>query len=226
MTKMNLKMTKEIDLEVPSSQDTADRIASEASRLFAIKGFDGVSIKEIGEAAGVTSASVHYHFGTKANLFQQIIEQFVSELLVSARISLLTPRSSEDLKIRLEIFIKHTVEAIIERPDVLSIIRREMERSADVIDKTIFKHLAALIEFLTQAKENGLLADDIVPSFAAEFLIGQITRAREKEPCRRNRLNGWCSDEEFRDQWIRQLLRLFLGGVTRPERRRRSGSQE
>jgi AcrR family transcriptional regulator len=127
-----VKMIKTIDLEVPSHHDTAGRIASEASRLFAIKGFGGVSIKEISEAAGVTSASIHYHFGTKANLFQQIIEQFISKLLVSARLSLVIPRNPEDLKIRLEIFIRRTVDAIIERPDVLSIIRREMDRSKDV----------------------------------------------------------------------------------------------
>jgi AcrR family transcriptional regulator len=206
-------MIKEIARDVASSQDTASRIASEATRLFAIQGYDGVSIREISEAAGVSTASVHYHFGSKANLFQQIIEQFISELLVSARTSLLTPRGPEDLKIRLEIFTRRTVEAIIKQPDVLSTIQREMDRSKDVLEKTVFKHQEALMDFLTQAKKNGLLAADIDPSFAAGFLIGQIIHAREKEPYWRNRFDRWLSDEEFRNQWIRQLLCLFLGGI-------------
>ena len=197
-------MIKEDVLEDPSCRDTAIRIAAEATRLFAIKGYDGVSIKEISKAAGVSTASVHYHFGSKAHLFTEIIEQFISEPLVSARSSLLTPRDPGDLRTRLEIFMSETVEAIVKRPDVLSIIQREMDRSKGVLEETVFKHLEVLTEFLIQAKKNKILSADIDPPFAARFLVDQITLARETR---------WLSEQKTRNRWIRQLLRLFLGGV-------------
>ncbi len=196
-----------------ASYDTASRIVSEATRLFAAKGYDGVSIQDISEAASVNIAAVNYHFESKANLFQQIIEQFISELLVSARKTLLPPRSADDLIIRLEIFVRQTIEAIIKQPDVISIIQREMRRSNDVFQKTILKHQEALIAFLTQAKKNGLLAADVDPLFSAEFLLGQIAHARRKERVGKYLFGRSSSNDKFRNQWIQQLLRVFLRGV-------------
>jgi AcrR family transcriptional regulator len=199
--------------KVRFSQDTVGRIVSEATRLFAEKGYDGVSIREISIAAGVNIAAVNYHFDSKANLFRHIIKQFISELLVSARKTLLPPHGPEDLKVRLEIFVRQTIEAIIRQPDVISIIQHELERSNKVFQKTIFKHQEALMKFLTQAKKRGLLAADVEPFFAASFLLGQVVHARRKERVWKSLFGRSSSDEKFRNQWIQQLLRLFLGGT-------------
>ncbi|HYA88807.1 MAG TPA: TetR/AcrR family transcriptional regulator [Nitrospirota bacterium] len=202
-----------LQLKAPFAQNTAGRIVSEATRQFAEKGYDGVSIKAISVAAGVNIAAINYHFDSKANLFRQIIEQFIAELLVSARKTLQPPQGTEDLKIRLEIFVGQTIEAFIKQPEIISIIQRELERTNNIYEKTIFKHLEALIEFLTQAKKKGLLAADVDPFFAASFLIGQIVYAGRKERAWKSLFGCSSSDKKFRNQWIQQLLRLFLGGV-------------
>lgn len=46
-----------------------------AERLFASKGFHGVSIRDIAEEAGVPLALVGYYFGPKAELYQQIYRE-------------------------------------------------------------------------------------------------------------------------------------------------------
>lgn len=199
--------------EARFSLNTAGRIVYEATRLFAEKGYDGVSIKEISQAAGVNIAAINYHFDTKANLFRQIVEQFLSELFVSSRKTLLPPQSPEDLKVRLEVFVRQTIEAIIRQPHVISIIQRETEKSNEVFQKTILKHREALIEFLDQAKKNGLLSPDVGPFFAAEFLMGQIAHGRRRDSAGKDLFGRSPSAEKFRDQWIQQTLRLFLGGV-------------
>ncbi len=195
------------------TQDTPGRIVLEATRLFAEKGYDGVSIKEISDAAGVNIAAVNYHFASKANLFQRIIEQFLSELFVSSRKALLPPQNHEELKVRLEVFVRQTLEAMIRRPDVITIIHREMEKSNEVFQKTILKHREALIDFLDQAKKSGLVAPDVEPFFAADFLMGQISHARRKGRTREDLFGSSASSVRLREQWIRQTLRLFLGGV-------------
>lgn len=48
---------------------TKDRILSEAEILFAHKGFHGVTVREITEAAKCNLAAVNYHFGNKWNLY-------------------------------------------------------------------------------------------------------------------------------------------------------------
>ena len=199
--------------EMPINQDTAGRIVAEARRLFAEKGYDGVSIKEISERAGVNIAAVNYHFDSKENLFHHIIEQFLSELFVSSRKTLLPPQSVEDLKVRLEVFVRQTIEAIISQPDVMTIIQREGERSSEVFKKTILQHRAALNAFLEHAGKIGLLASDVDPNFAAEFLMAQLAQGTKKGRAKKEFFGQSPSAEKCRDQWIRQTLRLFLGGV-------------
>lgn len=54
---------------------TQERLLDEAERLFADKGYDGVSLREITAAAGTHLAAVNYHFGSKKNLYVEVFRQ-------------------------------------------------------------------------------------------------------------------------------------------------------
>lgn len=193
--------------------DAADRIAAVAARLFAEKGYDGVAIREISETAGVNTAMVYYYFESKEKLFRRIIEQFISDKLVSARKKLLPPHRVSELKVRLEGFIRETIEAMMLQPDVVCIMLHEEERSAHVIEKTILKNRTALIGFLIQAKKCGLLARDVDPSFVAGSLTAQIVHASGKTRMGKSLFGYSPQEEKYREQWIHQILRVFLCGV-------------
>jgi len=53
--------------------DTKTRILDTAERLFAQKGFDAVSLRNIIASASVNLAAVHYHFGSKQALVHAVI---------------------------------------------------------------------------------------------------------------------------------------------------------
>tara|TARA_B100000749_G_scaffold247315_1_gene210681 strand:- start:909 stop:1586 length:678 start_codon:yes stop_codon:yes gene_type:complete len=53
--------------------DTKTRILDTAERLFAQKGFDAVSLRNIIASARVNLAAVHYHFGSKQALVHAVI---------------------------------------------------------------------------------------------------------------------------------------------------------
>lgn len=53
-----------------------DRIIVEAGRLFGAKGYDGVSMRQIADAAAVQLSLIVYHFGTKENLYRSVFEYF------------------------------------------------------------------------------------------------------------------------------------------------------
>jgi AcrR family transcriptional regulator len=53
-------------------QPAKERILASAERLFAGHGFDGVSLREIAAGAGAQLALIHYHFGSKLDLYRAI----------------------------------------------------------------------------------------------------------------------------------------------------------
>lgn len=64
---------------VQEAQDTStrERIIDAAEILFAEKGFDLVSLRDITSQAEANVASVNYHFGSKENLIAAVIERHV-----------------------------------------------------------------------------------------------------------------------------------------------------
>ena len=55
-------------------------ILDNALNLFAKKGFDGASTREIADAAGVTHALIKYHFGSKEELWKEAVNQLFGRL--------------------------------------------------------------------------------------------------------------------------------------------------
>ncbi len=67
---------------------TKERILRAAQRLFARKGFEGVSMRDVGKAAEVPFALITYHFQTKLNLYKSIFRRH-SDLLYTRRMEAL-----------------------------------------------------------------------------------------------------------------------------------------
>ncbi len=61
-------------------KETRDRLIAVARRLFATRGYPGVSVDEIVDAAGVTKGSLYHHFSNKKDVFQAVVEQVESEI--------------------------------------------------------------------------------------------------------------------------------------------------
>ena len=54
--------------------DKKEQIIREAIELFAKKGFEGTSIRDIASNAGVNIAMINYYFGSKEKLFESLLE--------------------------------------------------------------------------------------------------------------------------------------------------------
>ena len=59
---------------------TKAQVLSAAERLFALRGFQNVSVRDITAEAGVNLASVNYHFGSKDALLFEIFRRRTAEL--------------------------------------------------------------------------------------------------------------------------------------------------
>lgn len=63
------------------SGDTASRILDSAERLVQSRGFNGFSYADIAAELGITKASLHYHFATKADLGNAAIARYTARVI-------------------------------------------------------------------------------------------------------------------------------------------------
>ncbi len=61
-----------------SNKKTAASILLAAEEVLGEVGYDGASVMEIARRAGVNKALVFYHWGSKADLFEQVLERYYS----------------------------------------------------------------------------------------------------------------------------------------------------
>jgi TetR/AcrR family transcriptional regulator, transcriptional repressor for nem operon len=59
-----------------SALTTSQQILNAAERLVQMHGFNGFSYADIAEEVGITKASLHYHFSTKADLGRSLITRY------------------------------------------------------------------------------------------------------------------------------------------------------
>jgi AcrR family transcriptional regulator len=60
--------------------DTRASLQSVALELFAERGYDSTSLREIAERLGITKAAVYYHFRSKDEILASVIEEFLARL--------------------------------------------------------------------------------------------------------------------------------------------------
>jgi len=95
---------------------TKEALVLTAERLFALHGLDGVSLRQICEAAGTrNNSAVQYHFGGKESLVQAILEYRIPAIAQRRRL-LVAQVSPDDLRSVIEAHLLPTVE-LAESPD-------------------------------------------------------------------------------------------------------------
>ena len=57
------------------SDPTREKLIDAAGRIFADRGYQAATVREICDAAGENVAAIHYHFGDKLGLYTQVVQQ-------------------------------------------------------------------------------------------------------------------------------------------------------
>ncbi len=127
-------MQAETDISVHplETEDTHDRILAAAQQLFADKGFDATSVRDITSEAGCNVASVNYHFGGKDKLYLETFRSMLT-LLRDRRLEMMGDLMARKPSPTLDEFVQ-TFATIMLEPLVdddrgrmfLNIVTREM----------------------------------------------------------------------------------------------------
>jgi len=103
--------------------NTEQIILDAARKVFMVKGFDGATMQEIADEAGINKSLLHYYYRSKDKLFRKVfLEMF----------KLFTPRfgeiflSDKSIFEKIEDFAGHYIEMMIQNPQMPSFVLREI----------------------------------------------------------------------------------------------------
>jgi len=121
MDRTNAKRAAERLPTRPTGQDeedgTRDRILKTAERMFAERGFNGVSVRELAGAANVNIASIGYHFRNKEGLLAEVYRRHC-EPMIEERLRGLTAASRLEGSARVAAIIEAFVRPALQQVDV------------------------------------------------------------------------------------------------------------
>lgn len=105
------------------ARDTHDSILDAAERVFAQKGFQAASLRDITRKARANLASVHYHFGSKDGLVRAVLSRRAGELN-GARLQLLDAAAGKGVEEIMHAFVAPAVRFCREHPAFMRIAGR------------------------------------------------------------------------------------------------------
>jgi AcrR family transcriptional regulator len=89
-----IQLALTVEIVASSSTETKEQIITVAERLFAECGFAGTTLRTVVSEAGVNLAAVHYHFGSKEELFRAVVARFARPI-VEQELQLLSKLKAE-----------------------------------------------------------------------------------------------------------------------------------
>ncbi|WP_194422384.1 TetR/AcrR family transcriptional regulator [Microbacterium abyssi] len=121
-------MTTPLTARDRAKAERADALLHEAARLFAERGYSGVSLEDIGAAVGVSGPAVYRHFTGKQALLGAVLVK-VSEDLVSGGSRVSNGAGSAD--VRMQALIDFHVDFALGNADVIRVHDRDLAHLDD-----------------------------------------------------------------------------------------------
>ena len=125
--------------EAPSS--TKARILAAAEEVFAAKGFEGASTREIAASAGVNISSLHYHWESKETLYFAVFENIYDQMVdLVERATRRGPRDKTPSRGVIDESMGSLFDFFADRPNVAKLLVRrllEADESTSEIERDI-----------------------------------------------------------------------------------------
>jgi len=155
-------------------QANRERILGAAEKVFARAGFNGATMAAIAEGAELPKANLHYYFGSKHELYREVLAGTLRDWLVP--MDVLTPEA--DPAEALASYIRAKMAMSAERPDASRVFANELLHGAPVLGDLMRGDLRKRVE--RQAKViRGWIASGRMAPVDVEHLFFTIWAATQ-----------------------------------------------
>lgn len=123
-------------------QKTKDRILQAAQEVFAERGFDGASTREIAGRAEVNISSLHYHWDSKETLYRGIFTHIYRQLVALVEDEITRPENPEQARATIERTVGLIFDAFADDPTIPKLLLRRLIEAPELDDAAVTAALA------------------------------------------------------------------------------------
>lgn len=156
------------------------RILEAATTLFAKKGFDGASIREICKAADVNLCMISYYWGGKRELYEGIIENLLEKQLEYSKGFLDLNKNPKEMSIKeCSELLSSTMGKCVDffytniSSDLIIILLKEQQKPDFIVKSPVLDYVRKMVARLLNRDE-----DDRLVIFKTLFMLSQINSPR------------------------------------------------
>jgi len=171
---------------------TQEKILAAAFELFVDLGYPRTTMQQIADAAGVSRATVFWHFGEKAALFRGVLERLMRPIRASLEVELPDMSLAKQLEERVELttrFVEDHQREILalvkwaaEDADLQSHVRSEIVAVVSRFSKALSSTVARIEP---DGRDGSLLGEAIELAFYGGLLISILDPSRNSVERRR-----------------------------------------
>ena len=190
--------------DVPSMREM---ILQEATALFLQRGYNGVSMREIAEACGLSKAGLYYHFTDKQALFLAILEENMAAL---AQVIRRTKASSQSTRERMAYFARALFSQLaVNQRSIIRLASQELRNlQPEAQERFLRQYHTEFIDAMAAMLEEGMQSGELcamTPQTAAWALLGLLYPF----------LDIAAFDEEKHTRMIDDVLRIYFDGISK-----------
>lgn len=157
------------------SPDLRNRLLDAALACFVRKGIAATSLRDIATEAGVTPALLHYYFGDKAQLQQEVIARKILPVFAALREPLL--QAGEDIAALIAAFVTGIGRIVAEHPWLPPLWVREVLCEGGALRDLLFERLGPQLPQMmarrfAEAQAQGRINPDLDPRLLMVSLVG------------------------------------------------------
>lgn len=155
-------------------KDYKTTLIATATRLFAERGLNGVSVRELSNAAGVSISMISYYFDGKEGLYSSVLQEQFScfEYMKSIQ-----DKDSGPLE-KIEEYIRWSIQRNRDYPFLLRYYTSELTNPTRyfnvVVQPALEKALHILIEIITDGIDKKLFREELNPEDTALAMAGMV----------------------------------------------------
>ena len=154
---------------------TPEQIVAAATRLFATHGVHATSLQEVADAVGIRKQSLLYHFPSKEDLRQGVLDHLLSRWSDVHPRLLMAASSGEG---QFDAVVAETVDFFAAEPDRARLLLREvMDRPDDIrsmMDTRVAPWVAVVCGYIRKGIERGTTRPDTDPEAYVLIVINLI----------------------------------------------------